>query len=127
VLLLFKSVVFWAVRRVGIRVCLRVQVLRHFALLPEDDIEELDHLSIQTATAVQALEAEDAAEAEAPEEFMDPIMSEIMTEPVTLPSGMNIDLATIRHHMMIDETDPFNRCSLSRIICMLSQPSPPRV
>lgn len=77
--------------------------------MPADDIEELDHLSRQTATAVQSLVAEDAAEAEAPEEFMDPIMSEIMINPVTLPSGINIDLETIRHHMMTDSTDPFNR------------------
>jgi len=44
---------------------------------------------------------------------MDPIMSEIMINPVTLPSGINIDLETIRHHMMTDSTDPFNRAAIT--------------
>ena len=56
------------------------------------------------------MEEEDTAEAEAPEEFLDPIMSDIMVDPVTLPSGMNIDLQTIKHHMMTEPTDPFTRC-----------------
>ena len=56
-----------------------------------DDIEELEHLSRQTAAAAQDMEAEDTAEADAPEEFLDPIMSDIMLDPVTLPTDMNVD------------------------------------
>lgn len=57
----------------------------------------------------QALEEEDAAEAEAPEEFFDPITSEIMTDPVTLPSGNVMDRENIMRHLMSDATDPFSR------------------
>ena len=59
--------------------------------------------------SVQVLEAEDAAEAEAPEEFFDPIMSEIMSDPVTLPSGVSMDRENILRHLMSDPTDPFSR------------------
>ena len=93
-------------------------MLHHFALLPMDDIEELEHLSRQTAAAAQSMEAEAVAEAEAPEEFMDPILSDIMVDPVTLPSGMNVDLQTIKHHMMTESTDPFTRCS-SRLLMVM--------
>ena len=88
------------------------QVLRHFGLLPADAIDELDQLSLQASAAVHVMEAEDAAEAEAPEEFFDPIMLEIMENPVTLPSGMNVERETILRHMMSDPTDPFSRCVL---------------
>lgn len=57
----------------------------------------------------QLLEAEDAAEADAPEEFFDPIMSEIMSDPVMLPSGISMDRETILRHLMSDPTDPFSR------------------
>lgn len=55
------------------------------------------------------MEEEDAAEAEAPEEFFDPIMSEIMSDPVTLPSGSVMDRENIMRHLMSDATDPFSR------------------
>ena len=55
------------------------------------------------------MEEEDAAEAEAPEEFFDPIMSEIMSDPVNLPSGNVMDRENIMRHLMSDATDPFSR------------------
>ena len=40
-------------------------------------------------------------------------MYTIMKEPVILPStGMSIDLATIKSHLLSDPTDPFNRSPL---------------
>ena len=91
------------------------QVLRHFGLLPADAIDELDQLSLQASAAVHVMDAEDAAEAEAPEEFFDPIMLEIMENPVTLPSGNNVERETILRHMMSDPTDPFSRCELNAL------------
>lgn len=85
-------------------------MLRNFGLLPEEELQELQQLHVATAAAVTAIEAEDAAEAEAPEEFFDPIMSEIMNDPVTLPSGVNVERESILRHMMSDPTDPFSRC-----------------
>ncbi|KZW03235.1 hypothetical protein EXIGLDRAFT_243210 [Exidia glandulosa HHB12029] len=45
--------------------------------------------------------------------FADPLMYTIMKEPVTLPSShVNIDLATIKAHLLSDASDPFNRVPL---------------
>ena len=57
------------------------------------------------------LEAEDAAEAEAPEEFFDPILGNIMSDPVTLPSGVDVERENILRHLMSDPTDPYSRWS----------------
>lgn len=44
---------------------------------------------------------------------LDPLMYTIMKEPVTLPSSRaNIDLATIKAHLLSDASDPFNRVPL---------------
>ncbi|KAH6929903.1 hypothetical protein HPB50_006624 [Hyalomma asiaticum] len=57
---------------------------------------------------------EDEATGDAPDEFLDPIMSTIMTDPVVLPSsGITIDRSTIARHLLSDQTDPFNRSPLT--------------
>lgn len=51
---------------------------------------------------------------DAPEEFLDPIMSTLMTDPVILPSShVTVDRTTIARHLLSDQTDPFNRESLT--------------
>jgi Kip1 ubiquitination-promoting complex protein 1 len=48
-----------------------------------------------------------------PDEFVDPIMQTVMSDPVTLPgSGQVVDRATIRRHLLGDRTDPFSRSPL---------------
>jgi len=50
-----------------------------------------------------------------PEEFLDPLMSEIMKDPVLLPtSNTIIDRVTIMKHLLSDQTDPFNRQPLTK-------------
>jgi hypothetical protein len=52
---------------------------------------------------------------DAPEEFLDPLMQEIMKDPVLLPSSnMILDRVTIMKHLLSDETDPFNRSKLTK-------------
>lgn len=47
---------------------------------------------------------------DAPEEFLDPIMSTLMIDPVILPSShVIVDRTTIARHLLSDQTDPFNR------------------
>ncbi|XP_070548264.1 ubiquitin conjugation factor E4 A-like [Ptychodera flava] len=51
---------------------------------------------------------------EIPDEFLDPIMSTLMTDPVLLPSSkLTVDRTTIARHLLSDQTDPFNRSPLS--------------
>ena len=47
---------------------------------------------------------------DAPEEFLDPILSVVMRDPVKLPSSrQTIDRSTLAKHLLSNETDPFNR------------------
>ncbi|XP_076286750.1 ubiquitination factor E4A isoform X2 [Lasioglossum baleicum] len=57
---------------------------------------------------------EDEILVDAPDEFLDPIMSTLMTDPVILPSSkITIDRQTIARHLLSDQTDPFNRSPLT--------------
>lgn len=63
-----------------------------------------------------AKEADDQAEedlGEVPDEFLDPLVYTLMTDPVILPtSKTTIDRSTIRSHLLSDPNDPFNRSPL---------------
>eukprot|EP00434_Breviolum_minutum_P034271 symbB.v1.2.030326.t1/scaffold3400.1/size59204/2 len=49
-----------------------------------------------------------------PDDFLDPIMSEIMVDPVLLPTSNTVmDRKVIERHIMSNDDDPFNRQSLS--------------
>lgn len=70
------------------------------------------------AIKVEQIEEQHKADQEAlvdpPDEFMDPIMSTLMTDPVILPSSkVVVDRTTIARHLLSDQTDPFNRSPLT--------------
>jgi len=50
---------------------------------------------------------------EIPTEFLDPLLSEIMVDPVILPSGNVVDRPVIERHLLSNPTDPFNRQPLT--------------
>ncbi|XP_049631238.1 ubiquitin conjugation factor E4 B isoform X2 [Suncus etruscus] len=50
---------------------------------------------------------------DAPDEFRDPLMDTLMTDPVRLPSGTIMDRAIILRHLLNSPTDPFNRQTLT--------------
>lgn len=80
-----------------------------------DEISQL----LAFASVVEEMLAADQAEEEdlgddIPDEFLDPLMYTVMKNPVTLPtSKVNIDLSTIKSHLLSDAKDPFNRMPLS--------------
>jgi len=50
----------------------------------------------------------------APDEFLCPIMSVLMVDPVLLPSSRQVvDRSTIARHLLSDQSDPFNRAPLT--------------
>lgn len=51
--------------------------------------------------------------ADAPDEFKDPLMDTLMTDPVLLPSGQVMDRSIIMRHLLNSSTDPFNRQPLT--------------
>lgn len=70
------------------------------------------------AAKVQRMEVQYREEqeflADAPDEYLDPIMSTLMTDPVILPSSkVTVDRSTIARHLLSDQTDPFNRAPLT--------------
>ena len=65
------------------------------------------------ATTLRSV-AEERLLEDCPEEFLCPIMSVIMTDPVTLPSSkQTVDRTTIARHLLSDQSDPFNRAPLT--------------
>ncbi|KAJ8259685.1 hypothetical protein GJAV_G00172260 [Gymnothorax javanicus] len=50
---------------------------------------------------------------DAPDEFKDPLMDTLMSDPVRLPSGNIMDRAIILRHLLNSSTDPFNRQPLT--------------
>ncbi|KAL8770278.1 MAG: hypothetical protein Q9209_003914 [Squamulea sp. 1 TL-2023] len=78
--------------------------------------EELQMWTKLGAQFKKAKELDDQAEddlGEIPDEFLDPVMATLMTDPVILPTSKSIvDRSTIRSHLLSDPTDPFNRAPL---------------
>uniref|UniRef100_A0A8C9WH76 Ubiquitin conjugation factor E4 B n=1 Tax=Scleropages formosus TaxID=113540 RepID=A0A8C9WH76_SCLFO len=50
---------------------------------------------------------------DAPDEFKDPLMDTLMSDPVQLPSGHIMDRSVILRHLLNSPTDPFNRQPLT--------------
>lgn len=83
------------------------------SILSENELIEFETLIKKVKIAHAEAEEEDMAFDDVPDEYLDPLMYEIMENPVTLPvSKMNIDLTTIKEHLLTDATDPFNRVPL---------------
>lgn len=52
---------------------------------------------------------------DAPDEYLDPITTDLMRDPVMLPSSKTIvDRTTIEQHLLSDPSDPFNRSHLTK-------------
>ncbi|XP_063624083.1 ubiquitin conjugation factor E4 A [Cydia splendana] len=77
-------------------------------------IGSLQEVAQRVATLAEQRQRDEEILANAPEEFLDPIMSTLMLDPVTLPSSRTtIDRTTIARHLLSDQSDPFNRSPLS--------------
>ena len=65
-------------------------------------------------SSAAAKDEEESLFSDAPDHFLDPIMSHLMRDPVKLPSsGQIVDRQTIARHLLSDQNDPFNRAPLS--------------
>lgn len=77
-------------------------------------IGEMAELSEKVKKMDEKYKREQEIIADAPEEYLDPIMLTLMTDPVILPSSnVTVDRSTIVRHLLSDQTDPFNRAPLS--------------
>lgn len=98
----------------GIPLSKAAVTVKKFGIIQPNDVECLIQIIAHAKNAkISFQNLEDLADS-APQEFLDPIMSTIMRDPVLLPTSDNIvDRATIYQHLLNDETDPFNRKPLT--------------
>eukprot|EP00173_Palmaria_palmata_P004233 Plantae.Rhodophyta-Palmaria_palmata.ctg5327.p1 GENE.Plantae.Rhodophyta-Palmaria_palmata.ctg5327~~Plantae.Rhodophyta-Palmaria_palmata.ctg5327.p1 ORF type:complete len:566 (+),score=127.31 Plantae.Rhodophyta-Palmaria_palmata.ctg5327:193-1698(+) len=84
------------------------------AILSHQDVAAFKTIAT-VAAEVLVEDAEDETDLGViPEEFLDPIMSTIMENPVTLPTSGNVmDRDVISRILLSDKLDPFNRAYLS--------------
>lgn len=89
------------------------RTLTRWALKSTEELQIWTDLAKNVAEAKLAEEEEEQELGEAPEEFMDPLVADLMKDPVILPASKAVmDRSTIRSHLLSDPTDPFNRAPL---------------
>ncbi|XP_057694837.1 ubiquitin conjugation factor E4 A [Corythoichthys intestinalis] len=93
--------------------CQTVRVLKKINK-PGDMIVAFGLLADKIKSHADRQQQEEETYLDAPEEFLDPIMSTLMLDPVLLPSSnVTVDRTTIARHLLSDQTDPFNRSPLT--------------
>ncbi|CDH50642.1 ubiquitin conjugation factor e4 [Lichtheimia corymbifera JMRC:FSU:9682] len=79
-----------------------------------DDVAALESFVNKVEEAIQCGVLEEEELGDVPDEFLDPILSSVMEDPVLLPTSNTIvDRSTIRAHLLGDTRDPFSRAPLS--------------
>jgi ubiquitin conjugation factor E4 B len=86
-----------------------VKTCRRLHLLEGESMEALSSLPDAVATSQKQVAQDEALLVNAPDEFLDEILSTFMKDPVKLPSGHFVDRATITQHLLNDPMDPFSR------------------
>jgi ubiquitin conjugation factor E4 B len=81
--------------------------------LPSSSLATFEALCRRCVEAQGEMADEEEELGDIPDEFLDEITSEIMTDPVRLPSGNLVDRATISRHLLSNETNPFTRQKLT--------------
>merc|ERR1712146_99990 len=83
------------------------QIISRFSLVSEPVLEQFRQLNAKTKVEAETIASMDLTDS-APSEFLDPLMMEIMENPVRLPSsGTIMDRKNIERHLLNDSTDPF--------------------
>jgi len=90
-----------------------VRISNKFMLYGGPELDVITKL-VSEVEKVKLLEAEEEEDlGDVPDEYLDPLMATLMTDPVLLPSSKAIlDMSTIKSHLLSDPTDPFNRAPL---------------
>lgn len=86
-----------------------VKTCQRYTLLTGDSMTAFASLPDLVQQASASVAADEELLKDAPDDFLDEIMSTFMTDPVVLPSGHYVDRSTITQHLLNDPIDPFNR------------------
>ena len=85
-------------------------IMTRYALKSATDIDKWNKFAATIKAVKEVDEQEEEELGEIPEEYLDPLMYSLMSDPVILPSSkVSMDRATIRSHLLSDPNDPFNR------------------
>jgi len=94
------------------------RLLKKYSICDQEDIELFENFIVELEKKAKEKIDEDNFMKELqdiPDEFYDPITSDIMKDPVLLPTSKVItDRLTIMKHLLSDENDPFNRMKLTK-------------
>lgn len=85
------------------------QIMSRKGLKAPEELEAWDRFTARVAKAKAVLDQAEQDFGDAPEEFEDPLLGMLMSDPVVLPSQNIVDRSTIVQHLLSDETDPFTR------------------
>lgn len=85
------------------------QIMTRKALKAPEELEAWNQFITRVAKAKEVLDQAEQDFGDVPEEFEDPLLGMLMSDPVVLPSQNIVDRSTIIQHLLSDETDPFTR------------------
>jgi ubiquitin conjugation factor E4 B len=86
------------------------RILTRYSLKSAEDVARWEALKNRFKIAKELEDQDEDDLGEIPDEYLDPIMASLMTDPVILPTSRNtVDRSTIRSHLLSDPLDPFNR------------------
>ena len=86
-----------------------VKTCQRLTLLTGESMTAFESLPALVEQASREVAEDEALLVDAPDEFLDEILSTFMIDPVILPSGHYVDRSTITQHLLNDPIDPFNR------------------
>merc|ERR1711972_755649 len=90
-----------------------VNILGREQMISKEMLQDFDKFVSELNELAAAQEAALAA-VNVPDEYLDPIMQDIMLDPVLLPTSQTImDRRVIERHIMSNDDDPFNRMPLA--------------
>jgi len=90
-----------------------VTMSKRDGIVPPADVKYFEEF-VLGLNALAASQEAALASIEIPDHYLDPIMAEIMVDPVLLPTSNTImDRKVIERHIMSNDDDPFNRAHLS--------------
>ncbi|WVQ99567.1 hypothetical protein IAU59_006703 [Kwoniella sp. CBS 9459] len=93
------------------------RTLKHRAIMTDAEVSEVVSFTQKVEDMKATISMED--EREIPDEFLDPLLSTLMKDPVILPvSRVVIDRGTIRTVLLSKEVDPFNNVPLKYEDCI---------
>jgi len=89
------------------------RILGGKGLMDPDKLTVWDGLKAKFAKAKEIMDQAELDFGEIPTEFEDPIMGDLMKDPVILPSKHIVDRSTIVQHLLSDPKDPFTRQAMT--------------